>query len=148
MLKNYKSSSALPNIFAQIDKTLTSHGAKRIVKDYDNQGRIVSISFVVATKRGNMAVRLPASFDRVETIFKNDGYRYKPDQPYRTAWATIRDWVDAQMALIDWDMVKIEEIFLPYMVDNLGKTYFQYFEQGKLQIQAPSVEPQEGIYEP
>ena len=73
-----------------------------------------------------------ARFDRVEQIFENEGTRYQPDQPYRTAWATIRDWVDSQMALLDWEMVKIEEIFLPYAVGREGKTYFEQFEQGKL----------------
>lgn len=132
MLKNYLSSSSLPNIFGAIEKTLSSHGARQIIRDYDGQGRITSISFVIATKRGNLGIKLPARFDQVERIFKEQGIRYKPEQPYRTAWATIRDWVDAQMALIDWEMVKPEEVFLPYAVGKNGKTFFDSFESGEL----------------
>src|SRR5437868_3227569 len=108
-LKNYESRSPLPNIFNEIEKTLSSHGAKQIVRDYEN-GQIVAISFVIISKKAPLAVKLPARFDRVEQIFKTQGIRYKPEQPYRTAWATIRDWVSAQMALLDWEMVKMEEV--------------------------------------
>lgn len=132
MLKNYESSSPLPNIFAEIEKTLATHGAKQIVRDYDGAGRISAIAFIVPSKRGDLMIKLPARFDRVEQIFKEQGVRYKPDQPYRTAWATIRDWLSAQMALFDWEMVKMEEIFLPYAVGRDGQTYFEHFDNGTL----------------
>ena len=138
MLKNYASISALPNIFNDIEKTLATHGARKIIRDYDNQGRISAISFLVQTKMGPMAVRLPAKYDQVKRIFDEQGIRYKTEQPYRTAWATIRDWVSAQMALLDWEMVKIEEIFLPYALNEFGETYFDLFESGKLKPQLPS----------
>lgn len=127
MLKNYRSTSPMPSIFAAIEKTLTEHGAKQVVRDYDN-GLITAISFMVQTKRGPLYVRLPARFDRVKAIFDEQGIQYKPEQPYRTAWATIRDWVSAQTALIDWEMVKLEEVFLPYAVHPSGKTFFEVFE--------------------
>jgi hypothetical protein len=127
-LKNYKSQSALPNIFTAIEKTLSSHGARQVIRDYDNNGKISSISFLIYTSKGPLGIRLPARFDRVEKLFQEQGIRYQPDQPYRTAWATLRDWVDAQMALVDWEMVKPEEVFLPYAVTPNGETYFEVIE--------------------
>lgn len=133
-LKNYASNSPMPSIFAAIEKTLTEHGAKQIVKEYD-QGRIVSIAFVVSTSKGqSIAIKLPARFDRVEQIFKDQGVRYKEDQPYRTAWATIRDWIGSQMALIDWEMVKMEEVFLPYAVNRNGETFFETMERNQFEL--------------
>lgn len=134
MLKNYTSTSSLPNIFNAIEKTLATHGAKQIIRDFDNQGRIKAISFVIATNKGDLGIRLPARFDQVQRIFDDQGVRYKPEQPYRTAWATIRDWVDAQMALIDWEMVKPEEVFLPYAVHHTGKTYFEVIQESNFQL--------------
>ena len=131
MLKNYESSSPLPNIFAEIEKTLATHGAKQITRDYDGQGRISAITFVIPTNKGDLLVKLPARFDRVKQIFDNQGLRYKPEQPYRTAWATIRDWLSAQMALFDWEMVKMDEVFLPYVVWN-GMTLYEAFIGDKL----------------
>lgn len=135
-LKNYTSTSSLPNIFSAIEKTLATHGAKQIVRDYDNNGRIVSVSFAIETVKGLMGIKLPAKFDKVQRIFDEQGINYKPDQPYRTAWATIRDWIDAQMALVDWEMVKPEEVFLPYGITNTGKTYFEALESQGFQLNA------------
>lgn len=128
-LKNYTSSSSMPNIFSAIEKTLSTHGAKQIMRDYDDRGSITAISFVVDTPSGVLAIKLPARVDRVRAIFEEQGVRYKEEQPYRTAWATIRDWVDIQMALLDWKMVKLEEVFLPYAVGRDGKTFFEMAEQ-------------------
>jgi hypothetical protein len=128
-LKNYASESSLNNIFSSIEKTLVSHGAKQIVRDYDADGRVVSISFLVTTPKGDFGVRLPARVERVKALFDQQRVKYKPDQPYRTAWATIRDWISAQMALLDWEAVKLEEIFLPYMVHRDGRTFFETMER-------------------
>lgn len=140
MLKNYASTAALPNIFSAIEKTLTAHGAKQITRDYGDDGRITAITFIVKTAKGDLGIRLPARFDKVERIFQEQGLRYKPEQPYRTAWATIRDWVDSQMALIDWDMVKPEEVFLPYAVHHSGKTFFEVIENTSFMLDSGTKE--------
>ena len=77
----------------------------------------------------SIALAGASACDSFPRLFDQQGIRYKEDQPYRTAWATIRDWVSAQMALLDWDMVKLEEIFLPYMVHYDGHTYFEKLEE-------------------
>lgn len=135
-LKNYMSRSSLPKIFSDIEKTLATHGAKKVIRDYDGEGKINSISFVIPTLKGDLGIRLPARYDQVERIFRDQGIRYKPDQPYRTAWATIRDWVSAQMALIDWKMVKPEEVFLPYAINRDGKTFFEVIESRGYQLES------------
>ncbi len=140
MLKNYTSTSSLPNIFSAIEKTLSQHHAKQIIRDYNDHGQIVSISFAIDTSKGTFAIKLPARFDKVKRIFDQEGLRYKEEQPYRTAWATIRDWVDSQMALIDWDMVKPEEVFLPYFVNSDGKTYFETLENRGFQLESGAEE--------
>jgi hypothetical protein len=54
---------------------------------------------------------------------------YGYDQAYRVAWRTILDWVQAQMALLEIGMAKMEEVFLPYMQDREGVTFFERMEQ-------------------
>jgi hypothetical protein len=56
-----------------------------------------------------------------------DTYGY--EQAYRVAWRNILDWVQAQMALLDIGMAKMEEVFLPYVVNREGKTLFEHYEQ-------------------
>lgn len=41
----------------------------------------------------------------------------------------LKDWVEAQMALLDIEMVRFEEIFLPYIETSNGQTIFQKLEE-------------------
>ena len=59
------------------------------------------------------------------------------EQAKRVAWRILKDWLEAQMAILDAEMVRMEEIFLPYMTDNNGQTMFQRLqERGFLQLAA------------
>lgn len=41
------------------------------------------------------------------------------------AWRILKDWVEAQMALLDIEMVRFEEIFMPYIETNEGQTLYE-----------------------
>ena len=47
------------------------------------------------------------------------------DYCYRVAWRVLRDWVDTQMALVELDIVQMQEISLPYVVQKNGQTLFE-----------------------
>lgn len=144
-LKNYKSNT--PNTFDRIQKCLVAHGAKKLLFEYDNQGRIIALSFALDLAGQEHGFTLPARVENVERIFSNqkiDKWGYKKDltvadkdQAYRTAWANIRDWVEAQMALIETEQVKFEEVFLPYMQDGTGKTLFERMQDDKFLLEGP-----------
>lgn len=127
MLKNYTSNSRYT--FENIQKTLIAHHAKQISFEYIDNGKIKTLIFVLSVNGKDFGFKLPARVEQVKALFDREGYRYDPEQPYKTAWANIRDWIDAQMALIDTGQVKIEEAFLPYMVDSSGQTYFEHLEK-------------------
>jgi hypothetical protein len=55
-------------------------------------------------------------------------------QAERTAWRNIRDWVMAQVAIIEAGMVLIEEVFFPYMTDSAGRTLYQLYQGGNLAL--------------
>ncbi len=46
-------------------------------------------------------------------------------QAVRTAWRIVKDWVEAQMALVETKMASTTEVFLPYAIGRDGKTMFQ-----------------------
>lgn len=133
-LKNYASDSK--HSFDMIQKCLVAHKAKQLMFDYGDDGRIHTIAFSLQIEDRLYPFRLPARVENVERIL----YGSQPlteankEQAYRTAWANIRDWLTAQMALIDTGMVKAEEIFLPYMVDKFGQTYFEAIAQNQFQL--------------
>lgn len=41
----------------------------------------------------------------------------------------LKDWVEAQMALLDIEMVRFEEIFLPYIQTETGQTVYERLEE-------------------
>lgn len=126
-LKNASSVASLPRIFDAIQKTLVSHKARHVTFSYDNE-RIVAMEFVIEIDGREYPFKLPARIESVEKIMY-PGRRFlsptQKTQAYRTAWANIRDWVAAQMALIDTGMARPEEVFLPYMVSNDGRTFYE-----------------------
>ena len=123
MIKNYTSNSK--QTFDKIQKVLITHRAKGIFFEYEETGKIKSLAFTLDIGGKVIGFKLPSRVDMVKKLFDNEGYRYDEEQPYKTAWANIRDWLDAQMALIDTGQVKIEEVFLPYAVNREGKIYFE-----------------------
>ena len=50
------------------------------------------------------------------------------EQAERVAWRILKDWVEAQMALLDIEMVRFEEIFLPYIETTSGQTIYERLE--------------------
>ena len=56
------------------------------------------------------------------------------DQAERVAWRIVKDWVAAQMAILESEMVQMDEIFLPYMLNDKGQTLFQCYRQNQLSI--------------
>jgi hypothetical protein len=132
-LKNMYSEIGVERIFEVIRNCLTSHNAKQIVFEYNETGRVKMIIFSLEIAGVLHGFKLPARVDHVERIlYPNHASsltQTQKEQAYRTAWANIRDWITAQMALIDTQMVKPEEVFLPYMVARDGRTYYEVLEQ-------------------
>src|SRR5437867_11068451 len=98
--------------------------------NYANHGRIKALTFSLQINSRHYGFRLPARDENVEQLLygTKELTGAQKQQAYVTAWANIRDWITAQMALIDTGMVKFEEVFLPYMLDRSGKTYFETLE--------------------
>ena len=54
-------------------------------------------------------------------------------QANRTAWRIIKEWILAQMALIETEMVTVEEVCLPYMLTG-KQTLYQALSNGDLKM--------------
>ncbi|MES2060230.1 MAG: hypothetical protein V4438_04335 [Patescibacteria group bacterium] len=130
-LKN--STSNTTRTFEKIQKVLSEHGANKIMFDYE-KNLPSCITFQIDVEGNPISFRLPALIDNVMQIMYGGKDRYgnikkitdiQREQAYRTGWANIRDWVDAQMALIDTKQVKLIQVFLPYAVTKSGQTVFE-----------------------
>lgn len=125
------------NVFAtlgEIQGQLVKHGAKKIMQDYDDDGHISALSFLIETPDGPRGIRLPANVDAVQRVLTKQKVKCDRDQSERVAWRIVKDWVEAQMAILESEMVQMDEIFLPYMLNDKGQTLFQCYRQNQLLI--------------
>ena len=133
-LLNYTTKVDIYTTLGQIQGQLVKHGAKKILQDYDDGGRITAISFMVDTHFGPRGIRLPANVDAVHKVLIKQKVKCDREQAERVAWRIVKDWVEAQMAILESEMVQMEEIFLPYMVSASGQTFFEAYQNNQLQI--------------
>lgn len=131
-IKNYTTTINANKTIGEIQELLSKHGATAIMTEYSN-GNVTGLSFKIMTPRGEMGVRLPANTDRVLQVLrnqrkKNNKVKDTMEQATKTAWRIIKDWIDAQMAILETEMVEMEEIFLPYIINNKGQTVYEVFE--------------------
>jgi len=96
---------------------LAGHGAKAILMNYCNDGQIESLSFQIATPQGDIRIRLPVNPDAVMKVMSRQGVTKKYlnwAHAIRVAWRIVKDWVKAQMAIVETEMVRTEQVFLSY----------------------------------
>ena len=63
-----------------------------------------------------------------------DPPRVKVDaaQAERIAWRILQDWTMAQMAILETEMVAMDQVFLPYMVNSAGETVYELYQSRQL----------------
>ena len=137
---NYTTKVDVYTTVGQIQGTLVKHGARRIVQDYDKDGKVVAVCFLLDTPMGEQGVRLPANADKVYAVLQRQKVRCDYAQAERVAWRIVKDWIEAQMAILESEMVTVSEIFLPYMVNAEGKTLYELFESKQLLLGGKSDE--------
>ena len=103
--------------------------------DYDG-GEPIALSFIIATPYGDTPFRLPANIDRVKAVLNKQRIRstVPKDLASRVAWRILKDWVRAQMAILQTEMVSIDQIFLPYMQMKSGKILYEVMLDRKLEL--------------
>lgn len=131
---NYTTTIEAFKTVSEIENILVKHNAKSIMKNYNGQS-IESLSFLVDTGYAQVPIKLPAKVDQCLVVLKKEkkngtkNIKDTKEQAERVAWRILKDWVASQMALLDIDMVKFEEVFMPYIVDSQGRTLFEKLEE-------------------
>jgi hypothetical protein len=134
---------------AEIQENLVAHGAKSVMANYTDHGTIEALSFMILTpEKKVMAIRLPCDPKPVQMVLKRQAEerkiprRYAEDehQALRVAWRIVKYWVEAQMALLETQMVKMEQIFLPYAIVRGGRTLFEAMKQDKFALLEAKIE--------
>ena len=128
-LLNYTTKVSVEKTIGEIHKILAAHGAKAILNEYDDKGNILAVSFRILVGEKLVAFRLPSDWRPVLEILKDN--RKVPrklltqEQALRVSWRIIKDWIEAQMAIVETNMVTLDQVFLPYAVTDDGRTIYE-----------------------
>ena len=131
-LLDYTTTVPVSRTIAVIQAKLVEHGARAVMMEYGDDGRIKALSFNVKMPNGDLPIRLPIDTAATLRVLERQAAnreipaRYADDEhAYRVAWRIIKDGVEAQMSLLETEMVRMEEIFLPYVITPGGQTIYQ-----------------------
>lgn len=112
----------------EIQSILAKHGAANISIDYLD-GQPIALTFCIYLNQDLINFRLPSNWQGVYKVLSKTTEipnRYKTQEQARaTAWRITKDWVEAQMAIIQSGLATLPEVFLPYAVTQTGQTLYE-----------------------
>lgn len=125
---NYTTSIDFDKTITEITKCLRQHGAEKIVTDYTDQIP-TAVTFCLTINNNLVAFSLPANYDGVLRAMQKDkkvpNSKCTKEQALRVSWRIVKDWVEAQMAIVEAQLAELAEVFLPYAVTNNGTTLYK-----------------------
>ncbi len=133
---NYTTSVPAMRTINQVQSKLAEHGATAVMMNYE-EGRVSSLAFQVEGPAGSLSIKLPVDLQAILKVMIRDGLQRRyltEDHAYRVSWRIVKDWLEAQMALLDTEMVKMEQIFLPYIITHNGKTVYEIMAGRNFQL--------------
>lgn len=125
---NYTTSVDVVKTVTLIQQKLAQASAQAIITEFDDDGIMNALSFRIQTQYGLLTFRLPSQIDGVLEAMEND--RSVPnrlchkEQATRVAWRILKDWIEAQLAIVEAGLAELPEVFLPYAQSPTGKTLF------------------------
>lgn len=122
---NYTTKISALKTVGEMQQMLADYGAARIGVDYDNGGP-TALSFVLTVRETPQVFNLPVDVDAMHRLLvkrsragqlKSLSRREAESMEHaqRVAWRVMKDWLAAQLALIDTTMVEVDQVMLPYM---------------------------------
>lgn len=128
---NYTTTVPASRTASQVQALLVKAGARGIGFEYDERGAMTGMRFAVPTSYGLRTFRLPVDTRRVQAVLE----RQKVNRPQRTlehaervAWRIIKDWIEAQLAVIQSEMVSLDQVMFPYMEQpDTGITAYAHY---------------------
>ena len=137
-LLNYTTTVPAVRTIGQVQALLVEGGARQIMAEYNDVGTPIGIAFAVETGFGLRNFHLPVNAAKVEAVLRRDKKverRFKtPEQAERVAWRIVKDWLEAQLAIIRTEMVTLEQVMLPYMAAGGGQTVYELYVDQQLAL--------------
>ncbi|HEX5704836.1 MAG TPA: hypothetical protein VFX97_16680 [Pyrinomonadaceae bacterium] len=149
---NYTTTVEAAKSIAEIQGILAKHGARKISTDFDDNGNVSGIDFIILIDGLPLAIRLPCDVEGVyRTLIRAKGVPRRSHtklQARRVAWRILKDWIEAQLALYEVGQAELGQVLMPYAIDAQGRTAYDAFKEVHIkQLNAASDNVVEGDFQ-
>lgn len=139
MVANRTTSVSADKTVNEIQQMLAGAKAASTMIDYVD-GKPEAIAFRLISHEQEIAFRLPSNWRGIIAAMRKDrkipNRLINEEQARRVAWRVVRDWLRAQLTMIEAGHASLEEVMLPWAITNDGQTVAQkmYGPNGYLRI--------------
>ena len=135
---NYTTSVAVAKTAGEIQDILARAGADAVAIQYVDRAP-VGVSFLLDTPNGPRNFDLPVNVAGVQALLvrqvragqirggKSQAAWTSTEQAARVAWRIAKDWLEAQLAIIQAGMATLDQVMLPYLRVGDGQTLYQRY---------------------
>lgn len=135
-LLNYTTTIPASRTIGEMQQMLVDAGATQVAIHY-TASRASGLTFHAPTKYGPQVFTLPVNVGSVQAVLM----KQRPsggmslarmrtfEQAERVAWRVARSWLEAQLAMIQIGLAKIDQIMLPYLIVGPEKTLYAAYQE-------------------
>lgn len=119
----------------EIQSLLAKKGALGVQISFDAEREPEKLFFQIMVNAVPVNYTLPSRAEGVLKIMEKDrsipGKFKNIHQARRVAWRILKDWVEAQMAIVESGLAELPEVFLSYAVNQDGQTFYEHFKNNQ-----------------
>jgi hypothetical protein len=138
---NYTTKITAAQSVGECQALLARSGASAVAVEYD-AGEPVGLSFRLDTPHGRRDFTLPVNIDGMHAVLRKAdrdgmfaamhvraGHFTSEQHAANVAWRVVKDWLEANLALIAAGMAGLDEVMLPYLHVAPERTLYQAYRE-------------------
>lgn len=137
---NYTTAIPVAKTVGEVQHLLAAAGADAVMVRYTER-QPTAVSFALRTPHGDRQFTLPINVDGVHRLLVErhrsgrikahvgKGLIASPEHAARVAWRVAKDWLEAQLAIIDAQMATLDQVMLPYLQVEGDLTLYEVYRQ-------------------
>lgn len=137
-LLNYTTSISAAKTISEMQSALAKAGASAVAVQYSD-GSPRGLTFQLPTPHGPQLFTLPVDVPAVQNVLcKQPGSggiskaKFQSiEHAERVAWRISKSWVEAQLALVQVQMATLDQVMLPYLHVDGGKTLYAAYREDR-----------------
>lgn len=139
---NYTTTIPVHQTVSECQSILAKAGASSAAVHFED-GQPAGLSFSLKTPHGVRAFTLPVDVAAMQAVLRKTDFsslkssRARLDQltsrehAAKVAWRVVKDWLEANLALIAAQMATIDEVMLPYLHVDGDRTLWQAYQDSE-----------------